>query len=183
MQPEEHPSSFLHWISNSISAFKNRGGNFTEDLVTGLILQEAVTPPSLRSAVLSHLEAYMTANQTNPSFPTCAMVLKSCYQQAKTTSHDDITTALQPSFNSLRLDKTTTGDSFSHSSINPAFFQATVKGACFNCNKPGHFASSCPLVKKKNLTLSFHSMPPRAPMHFQANYPIITPLLLEVSNL
>ncbi|MBW0549640.1 hypothetical protein O181_089355 [Austropuccinia psidii MF-1] len=122
MQPEEHPSSFLHQLSNSISAFKNRGGNFTEDLVTGLILQEAVTPASLRSAVLSRLEASMTANQTNPSFPICAMVLESCYQQAKATSHDNITTALQPSFNSLRLDKTTMGDSFSHSSIDPVFF-------------------------------------------------------------
>ncbi|MBW0476310.1 hypothetical protein O181_016025 [Austropuccinia psidii MF-1] len=117
----------------------------------------------------------MTANQTNHSFPTCALVLKSCYQQAKTTSHKDIATVLQPSF------KSTTGNSFSNGSIDPAFFQATVKGACFNCNKPGHFSRSCPLVKNKNSTLPFQSMPPRGPVHFQAHYPIITPSLLNTT--
>ncbi|MBW0481382.1 hypothetical protein O181_021097 [Austropuccinia psidii MF-1] len=124
MQLHKHPSSLLHRLSNLINTFKNRGGNITEDLVTGVILQEARTPPSLESAVLSHLEAGMTENQSNPSFPTCEMVLESCYQQARKISHDNGLAVIQPSFNLLRLadDETTPCDSYSQTSIHPTFF-------------------------------------------------------------
>ncbi|MBW0564840.1 hypothetical protein O181_104555, partial [Austropuccinia psidii MF-1] len=145
MQPDEAPSSYAVRLRSLANKFTQRGGNFSEDLLLGLLLQRGIQDQEMARTVMSRLENEIANKNCNPSFATCHQILESAYQQ-----HQCNTTP---------------------ANIDPAALKAAIRGMCHHCKKAGHFAWDCRSKRASNISLP----PLNSNSQFRAYYPIITP--------
>ncbi|MBW0496890.1 hypothetical protein O181_036605 [Austropuccinia psidii MF-1] len=164
MQPDKAPSSFAVRLRSSASKFTQWGGNFGEDLLLGLLLQQGIQDQEMVRTVMSQLENEIANKGRNPSLATCHQKHQGNTLPAK---QDEPVVFNQTSvINSPGQNKT-----YEANNIDPATLRAVIQGMCPNCKTTGHFAWDCWSKRTSNV--------PSSPMNnnsqFRAYYPIITP--------
>ncbi|MBW0527669.1 hypothetical protein O181_067384 [Austropuccinia psidii MF-1] len=171
MQPDEAPSLYAVRLRSSANKFTQWGGNFSKDLLLGLLLQRGIQDQEMARTVMSQLENEIGNKNRNPSFATCHQILESAYQQ----HHCNTTPAKQDEptvFNQASIIKQPAQDNtYDVDSIDLATLKAAIRGTCHHCKKAGHFARDCRSKRASNI-----SIPPfNSNSQFRAYYPIITP--------
>ncbi|MBW0529803.1 hypothetical protein O181_069518 [Austropuccinia psidii MF-1] len=170
MQPDEAPSSYAIRLWSSASNFTQRGGNFSKDLLLGLLLQQGIQNQEMVRTVMSRLENEIANKGRNPSLATCHQILELAYQQHQRnttpTKQDEPVIFNQASV----ISSPSPNKGYDTNVIDPATLRVVIQGTCHNCKKVGHFARDCWAKRIGNLL----SPPMNNSSQFRAYHPIIT---------
>ncbi|MBW0492941.1 hypothetical protein O181_032656 [Austropuccinia psidii MF-1] len=176
MEPKESATALINQAMSRARGFKNIKGSFDEDHLLSLIIQQATqSRPAINTALMSRLEMLLLTYERTPNLGQVIGALEACTRQDKVSNvqANPVPTPKTMDFNHLDiqgdLGGSEVGEAFSEETIDPAAFQAIIKGTCHLCKQPGHFARNCP----RSMKTAQHTR--GSNNHFQAYYPILAP--------